>query len=339
MSDPDPPQDAQPSVEESAAADVINNLARKVVFAVVFGAMVFAAIALYSDVEALWLTAQGFAVDALLAGFALAAGNYALRILRWHYYLRRLDIEVPVGESALIFLSGFVMSVTPGKVGEVFKSLLLYESHRISIARSAPIVVAERLTDLLALVMLIAAGSLAFEHGAAIAMSGGLFVAVLLVVCVYRPLGERCLDLVERLPLVGRFGRKLREAYGALLEMTRPAPLLLGTTVAFVAWAMECASLYVIVHGFAGARMSWDAATFTYATSTMAGAVALLPGGPGVTEIGMTALLQSLGGDSISAPVAVATTILVRIATLWFAVVIGMAALALHRVTRTRSDG
>ena len=52
----------------------------------------------------------------------------------------------------------------------------------------------------------------------------------------------------------------------------------------------------------------------------------------------MTALLQTLGGDSISAPVAGATTILVRIATLWFAVVIGMAALALHRVTRTRPD-
>src|SRR4029077_12374559 len=114
---------------------------------------------------------------------------------------------------------GFVMSVTPGKVGEVFKSLLLYEARGVSIARTAPIVIAERLTDLIALVLLTAMGSLAFEHGVPIAAGGAVLVSGILVVCAYRPLGEALLRLGERIKPIGRIAHKLREAYESLLLM------------------------------------------------------------------------------------------------------------------------
>lgn len=313
------------------SGDPVRGLARKIVGAVLVGAVVFAVLALYGDVRELRATAQRFSFAAFGLGLALAALNYALRIVRWQYYLRRVGIAIPLGESAAVFLSGFMMSVTPGKVGEVFKSLLLYETRGTPIARTAPIVIAERLTDLIALVLLTALGSLAFEHGPAVAVAGAVLVSVLLVICAYRPLGELCLRLAERVPLLRRFGPKLREAYDALIEMTRPTPLLVGSAVALVAWGMECGSLWVILRGFEGAALPWDAATFAYSASTLAGAVAMMPGGLGVTELGMTWILQVLGDSAISPAVATATTILVRIATLWFAVVIGVVAFAVHR--------
>src|SRR5690606_692634 len=106
----------------------------------------------YADVDALRRNLAVFRWELLPAAFALAAGNYALRAVRWQYYLREIDVHVPWGESTLVFLSGFVMSVTPGKVGEAFKSLLLYETRGTSIAKTVPVTVAERITDLLALV-------------------------------------------------------------------------------------------------------------------------------------------------------------------------------------------
>ena len=121
-------QAAEQSSPGANAADLTRGLTRKIMFAALFGGLVFAALALYGDVSKLKAAASEFSSEAVLLGFALAAGNYAIRVVRWHYYLRCLDIFVPVGESALVFLSGFVMSVTPGKVGEVFKSLLLFES-------------------------------------------------------------------------------------------------------------------------------------------------------------------------------------------------------------------
>ena len=68
-------------------------------------------------------------------------------------------------DSFLTFLSGFVLTVTPGKVGEVFKSLVLFETHGVPIARTAPIVVAERVTDLIGVIILIVLGSLGFSGG------------------------------------------------------------------------------------------------------------------------------------------------------------------------------
>jgi glycosyltransferase 2 family protein len=332
---PSPPEHAPPPPTDSG--QVARGLGRKLVLAMLLAAIVFAALALYGDVQELRRTARAFAPAAFALGLALAAGNYALRIVRWHYYLKHIGVRIPIRESATVFLAGFVMSVTPGKIGEVFKSLLLYESRGTSIARTAPIVVAERLTDLIALVLLISAGALAFEHGVSVAFSSAILVAAILVLCAYPPLGRFALRLTARLPLLSRLSPKLGEAYEALLSMTRPAPLLIGSVLAFLAWGLECGSLYAIVHGFDGVVMSWDGATFAYAASTLAGAIAMMPGGLGVTEIGMTALLQALGGPSMTRTVATAATMLVRVATLWFAVVIGLLALALHRALRARA--
>jgi uncharacterized protein (TIRG00374 family) len=326
MSDP-----GEPTATRTPPPDPVSVLVRRIVVAVVVGALLYAGLLLYGDVRQLRATAERFSAGAFALALALAAGNYVLRIGRWHYYLARIGVRIPLGESALVFLAGFVMSVTPGKIGEVFKSLLLYESRGTPIARTAPIVVAERLTDLVALVLLTALGALTFEHGISVTVAGAVLVAFLLVVCAYRPLGNVLLDVAAKLPLVGRFERKLREAYDALLEMTRPGPLLTGTAIAFVAWGMECGSLWVLLHGFEGITFDWHAATFAYSASTLAGAVAMMPGGLGVTEVGMTWLLQTLGGPSMSPPIATTTTILVRIATLWFAVAIGLVALAVHR--------
>jgi uncharacterized protein (TIRG00374 family) len=312
----------------SAAA---RGLARKVIIAALFGGLVFAAMALYGDVRQLREAAMAFAPGAVVLGFALAAGNYILRVWRWQYYLRCLGVAIPLFESSVIFLAGFVMSVTPGKVGEVFKSLLLYELRGVSMIRTAPIVIAERLTDLIALVLLTAVGSLAFEHGVAIAGAGALMVAMMVAVFAYRPLGEFCIRLLERIPALAKVGHKLREAYDSLLTMLRPGPLMFGTLIAFVAWGLECGSLYAIVAGFPTVHLGWDAATFAYAASTIVGALAMLPGGLGVTEAGMTGLLQALGGPEMTKAVATAATMLTRLATLWFAVAIGWIALMVYR--------
>jgi uncharacterized protein (TIRG00374 family) len=316
------------------ASELARGLSRKVMLGALLGGLVFAGLALYGDVRQLRQVALSFAPAAVTLGFALAAGNYLLRIWRWQYYLRCIGVAIPWVESSIVFLAGFVMSVTPGKVGEVFKSLLLYESRGVSIVRTAPIVIAERLTDLIALVLLTAVGALAFEHGVAIASAGAVLVSGIVAVFAYRPLGEFFIGLIERIPRLSKIGRALREAYDSLLTMLRPGPLLFGTVIAFVAWGLECGTLYAIVRGFPGAMLDWDAAVFSYAASTIIGALAMLPGGLGVTEAGMTGLVQALGGPAMTKAVATAATILTRLATLWFAVGIGWLALSVYRLRR-----
>jgi uncharacterized membrane protein YbhN (UPF0104 family) len=298
--------------------------------AVAAGAAVFAAISIYGDVSEIRDRLAGFGWWAFAAAIGLALVNYALRFLRWSIYLRLTGIAVPTPTSALVFLSGFALSITPGKVGELIKSYLLRATDRVPVARSAPIVVAERITDLVALILLALAGVAGYGIGAGVAVAGAVVVAAGLLALAWPRLGLGVIDLVTRPTRLRRLGGRLREFYLGLVALTRPARLLGGTALAVVAWLAECAGFALIVSAFPGTAVPLGLATLIYAATTIAGALSFLPGGLVVTEATMTLwLVQAARG--VDQPTAAAATILTRLATLWFAVLLGVVALAALR--------
>lgn len=340
MTAPSPETSAQPageagleaprgaSDERSQAPD--GALRRKLIAAVALGLIVFAGLSVYGEIRELRASLGAFRWSALALGLALATSNYVVRFGRWQYYLARLDLHPPLADSARVFVAGFVMSITPGKVGEVWKSLLLHECQGVPIERTAPVVFAERLTDLFALVILAAIGSLVFEEGVKIAIAGGLAVLGLWAACAFRPLGERCLGLCARVPLLARFSPRLREAYESLQSLVGPGALAAATLMATFSWLLECVTLMVIAMGF-GVKLGLVESMFAYSAPTIVGALAMMPGGLGVTEAGMTAVLLAVGKPAMTSSVATGVTILVRLTTLWWAVVLGFFALGLHR--------
>ena len=85
--------------------------------------------------------------------------NYALRFLKWHYYLGVIGVRrIGVLDSLALFVGGFTLVVSPGKAAEVLKSVVLKQMTGTPICRSAPVVLAERLTDGLAMLLLALAG-------------------------------------------------------------------------------------------------------------------------------------------------------------------------------------
>jgi uncharacterized membrane protein YbhN (UPF0104 family) len=273
-----------------------------------------------------------FSWSALPMALGLVLGNYLLRFLRWRYYLHTLGVRVEPKLSVLVFLAGFIMSVTPGKMGEVFKSFLLFEYRGVSISRTASGVVAERLLDLVALVLLVCVAGLRFPSGLVVAGLGAPLVLALVLVSTVRPLGDFLLSrLPARGPLV-HLAPRLREAYAALHELTRAGPFAVGAVYAIAGWSLECLATWCIVAGFGEGEMSMAGASFSYAAGTLAGALAMLPGGLGVAELGMSSLFR-VADPQLSLATAAAATILVRLCTLWFGVALGGLALLLLRMS------
>jgi glycosyltransferase 2 family protein len=268
---------------------------------------------------------------------ALALGNYLLRYLKWEYYLRRLEIRhVPKLDSLLTFLSGLVLTVTPAKVGEVFKSIVLHQTYAVAIARTAPIVLAERMTDVLGIVLLIVAGSVGFAGGLVWAFAGTALVLVALLFIGSDRFANGAIGLLARSPAGSRRARlapKVREAWMSLRTMTTPRALIVPTIVSVAAWFMECLALWVVLHGF-GERTPVSTASFFYATATLAGALVPVPGGLGVTEASLQEQLSLIGG--VGGITSTCAMILVRFATLWFAVLVGFIALT---VLKLRHEG
>jgi len=304
------------------------HILRRVLVVMLLGVALYGAFAVYRGLGTMEATLATFRVWAFVAACALAFMNYCLRYVKWEYYLACLGIRgVGKVDSFLTFLSGFVLTVTPGKVGEVFKSLVLAETHGVPVARTAPIVVAERVTDLIGIIVLIVIGSAGFAGGLGWAAAGGVLVLGLLIVVASKRLSHAIIAFLQALPgPFKRMGPKLHDAYDSLAVLVSPKNLVLPTLLSIAAWSLECFSLWVVLWGF-GQTTSVTLCMFFYATSTLAGALVPVPGGLGITEGSLQAQLVELG--KVAPAVGTAAMILVRFATLWFAVLVGFVALSI----------
>jgi uncharacterized protein (TIRG00374 family) len=198
------------------------------------------------------------------------------------------------------------------------------------VTRTAPIVVAERLTDLIALLLLAIVGSATYGIATTLVISASCLIAFGLMLLAWPRPTRALIDLVSTPRPVRRYRRSLHAMYDGVAGLCRPAPLALATALAVPAWACECLGFSLIVNGFPGAHLSLGLAMAIYASTTIAGALSFLPGGLGVTEGAMTVLLV-IGAARLDRSVALDATLLTRLATLWFAVVLGLGCLLLAR--------
>lgn len=300
---------------------------KKIVAILLAGVALYFALAIYGGLSKIGDSLARFGWWSFVAACVLAFCNYCLRYLKWEFYLAKLEIRgVPKLDSFLMFLAGFILTITPGKVGEVFKSVVLYDLHGVPVARTAPIVVAERLTDLVGIIFLIVVGSLGFSGGLGWAAVGAALITVMMIIISSKTLSFGIIGIIEKLPRIGRIAPRLHDAYESLTILVAPKNLVLPALLSIAAWSFECIALWVVLKGFA-ASVGVLASAFFYATSTLAGALA--PGGLGVTEGALQAQLTELA--HVPKGVSIAAILLVRFATLWFAVLVGFVSLSILR--------
>lgn len=270
-----------------------------------------------------------FRWELLPAILGLTLLNYLLRLLKWGYYLRLIGVtSIPLLESAGIFFGGMAMTITPGKVGEWVKSYLLSQRHGVPFAVSAPIILAERLTDGVAMLLLALGGLLLYGYGRELIVLIALGAVALVVFTQVRALPLALLERLEGMPVVGTRMHHLHAFYESAHRLFRLPALLLAVGLGLISWGGECVAFYLVLIGL-GVPPTPELllqAAFVLAVSTLVGSVSMLPGGLAVAEGSIAGLLLVLGVTHEPA-VAAAATLLIRFATLWFGVLVGVAAL------------
>jgi len=285
------------------------------VLAVGLGVVVALALAATASVPAILDVMGGFRWRLAPAVLAAVGLNWVLRFLKWHYYVRRLAIPLPWWPSLLVFVSGFTMAISPGKLGEVLKALLVRNLVGTEVSRTVSIVMAERLTDVAGLLALSALGATALPHGPWLV--GGLAVAFTLAVVLFR---VPALGGPARRLLPARVVEPLRLFVQGGRALLAPGALAIGVGLSIVSWLFECLAFGLILSALS-VPLPLRVATFLYAFSSLAGAVSMLPGGLGVAEGSLAALLAGFGTPL---PAAAAATLLIRLSSLWLAVALGM---------------
>ena len=295
--------------------------------------LVYMALILYGDWRQLSARLADFPWMWLPPALGLTLVNFGVRLLKWHWYLRLIKAPISFDQSARIYGISFLMMMTPGKVGEFLRAFMVRNVTGVPVSVVAPVVLAERMTDGLAMILLAGIGLLAIDDAAIrLAASAALLVIIAIIVGIQiRPLALWSLAMGHRLPLVRRFADKLAAFYESSYHILQPKYLLISVLVGLVSWASQGLAFYLVMLGFgvAGGFDSMMTSVSIFNISTVVGAVVATPGGLGGVEGSLAALSTQLLMLTRSA--AVAAALLIRFVTLWFGIAIGLISLALWR--------
>jgi uncharacterized protein (TIRG00374 family) len=261
----------------------------------------------------------------LAAGAATA--SFALRILRWHLFVRALGGRITLVTSARTQIIGFGFSMTPGRAGELVKCALLERQGGLPATTSVPVLLLERALDGLAFLVL-ALAALPFTPaanlympvmqrarlwaGLALAVAGLAAVAAIAVrIAARRGSGPR-------LPLRFRSGiAELRRAAGALL---RPGVLASALACSLAARSADAIAVWVVMAAL-GAPQPFAVAALVLGMGGFIGGASLIPAGAGAVEASMASLWLAF---DVGVAQALAGTLLARALTLWGWVILGL---------------
>ena len=282
--------------------------------------VIAAAITAYAVVLAVF--GEGSAVSSLqrlvsvagLQALALCLLNYLLRGLRWRRWMAHFGRPLGLLQGLRLYLAGYTFTLTPGNIGEAARGLLLARQP-LSSAQSLAMFGAERLADLFCLLVM----SLPVVWVLADAGGSGTAPRLTLALGLLALAGLALLGLWFQFRL--RLLRRLPWLSDAWRCLTTQPLLWLGLTG--VAWAAQGLAVWLLCRE-AGLTIDVLQAAGIYAVAMVGGALSLLPAGLGGMEALLAGLLVAHGASTAQA---VSITVLVRLATLWFAVAIGALAL------------
>ena len=304
----------------------IQTIVRRLVPGLVLGFIVFIGLALLGDLREVSQLLLRFKWQYLLIAIGCTLLNYALRFLKWHFYLKQVGVnKLAVTHSLRLFVAGFPLAVTPGKVGEVLKGVWLNRISGLPVARGIAVVVAERISDGLAVMLLSILGVLAYPQYWPIFTAILIVLLAIIILSQIRPAAIFLLNFSEKLPLVNRISRSLREFYEGSFSLFQPSATLIAVLLGTISWLGEGVGFYFILVGLglAPSLQLLGAAIFVLAFSTAVGGASTLPGGLGAAEATI-AILLSLVLQGSNPAIISAATLLIRLATLWFGVALGL---------------
>jgi len=303
-------------------------LKKKIFIIILIAGLLYLSFSVYSDFNLLILSFKNFNFSLLPFILLLSLFNYLVRFFKWSYYLKIINVNLNYIDSVMIFLSGFLMSITPGKFGEIFKSYLIKKINGTSISKTAPVVFAERITDFLSLAVLALIGSYFFDYGFIISIVMTLCLITAIILITNKNIFNLFLISISKIKFLKGKTSKFQQLFESTEILLKIKPLSFALVISIVSWGFECFGYFLVISNFSNEiGLIWSA--FSYSFSTIVGAISMLPGGLGITEGSFLLMLKNSG---LKLSDSTAITLITRVSTLWFAVIIGMIAFLLFNL-------
>lgn len=293
----------------------------KIIFMIVIIIGLYSIFLMLSDFEAISNQVLKFKIEYLPVILLVIPLGWIILFGRWLLLLQHAGVKVPFKECCKIYFAGFALGITPGKTGELIKSQLMKTKFDTPKRITAPLVIAERIYDLVGGVAVSFLGLWFLFDLANYAL---LFFSVLIVLLFLgissRKFFNIFIKVLQKIPFLSNTVKSMSESYEIIRSSCRGKIAFLCSLITIVAWLVHALAIYFIVLALGIDKISYLQIVPLFSLSSLLGAVSLIPGGLGVTEASMAGLFTHYG---IEFGLAVGVAIIIRIFTLWYAVIVG----------------
>ena len=254
----------------------------------------------------------------------LAPLSWIVVFLRWHLLLKNSDIIIPKKENFKIYMSGFAMSATPGKVGELIKIQMLHSKYGIPRKKTAPIIISEQFYNIFGILVVSILGLFYFDFSIYVVFVTGCILFCTFLLLSSEKLFRKFTTLISKIKFFQKFVPSLSDSYLILQKSTRGKIFVTSSALSVIFWMLESLIAFLVLFSFDAKIFEFLQIAATYTTSIIIGVASFLPMGIGVVEGSLVGFLTMHG---IEFNLATALVVFIRLFTRWIAVSVGFIAL------------
>ena len=299
-------------------------LDNRLILVLVAVVVIYAIFLFISDFSIISEKISNFKINYLPLILFFVSASWIPLIIKWHFLLKNSEVDVPLTKSIAIFFSGVAFEITPGQIGALIKSQILKTSYNIPRTKTVPIVIVEKVYDLIGAILASVIGIiiLGMEFYLIIIAISGLVVIFFFM--YHKPASELFFNRITKLKFFSKYIENISGFYETVQKSTNVRAATICILLALAYWFMVSAAAYYTLISFDVNILDYLKVLAIYSTSTLLGAISFIPAGIGITE-GSIAGLFTLNGIDVSTALILA--VMIRIFTLWYSVSVGFIAL------------
>tara|TARA_Y100000996_G_C22460865_1_gene617988 strand:+ start:171 stop:1094 length:924 start_codon:yes stop_codon:yes gene_type:complete len=297
---------------------------KKIISIVIITIIIYAVFLFISDLDKISDKIFNFKLEFLPIIIGLVIFSWIISYFRWNILLKNQNIHIPHSLNFQIFLVGGALGITPGKIGELFKSQILKEKFNIPRTKTAPLFIVEKFLDLVSAMIVTIIGIWFIPEIGYLAIVGLMISVLLFKILTSKKFFNQTLNFLNKIKFLKKYLEPLSSSHEILSKTLYSKKMFFLLTLSFFYWIIIGCAAFFVIEGFGFSIGSILNIISTYSSSLIIGALSFIPGGIGIAEGSLIGLLTFQGIDVSEAIVIV---VLIRIFTLWFSTITGFIAL------------
>tara|TARA_B110001454_G_scaffold102193_1_gene96471 strand:- start:220 stop:1152 length:933 start_codon:yes stop_codon:yes gene_type:complete len=294
----------------------------RIFISILLATLFYIAFTIFSDIDKIKNDYQNFNIFYFLPVLPILFLSMFLRSLIQKYLLKKLNIDISIKSSFMIFLGGYSMIITPGGVGLIIKSYLIEKKYGYKISKSIALVFAERFYDVLAVQVIILFTLFFFFSEISIMLSvisiSGLILVVFLI--KNKKFNYIIIKIATKLKILSEKQADQQEFLDGLNAVFE-FKLFLKISMFIIALAFFEGIIFYLIFQIFGIELGYVESIQIYYTSMLLGALTLLPAGIGAIEGIFVVLLSE---KNISLHLATSVILFMRFVSIWLLSAIGI---------------